>query len=90
MFVAPTPSDTFDKYDEPRLHMERLLSAKLVEFDLSMRILCPLDAAGIRTLRDLVRQNEKSLRRIGQIGEKSFGILMQLLDRYGLSLDMKI
>ena len=45
--------DSFDKYDEPRLHMEKLMKAHLIEFDLSMRILCPLEKAGIRTLGDL-------------------------------------
>lgn len=76
----------FDKYDEPRLHMEKLLSAHLIEFDLSLRILCPLESAGIRTLGDLVKHSKKNLRKIRQVGELSIEILQNLLDRLGLSL----
>lgn len=45
MFSPPDEINEFDKYDEPRLHMERLLKAKLVEFDISIRILIPLEVA---------------------------------------------
>ena len=40
MYDVPSTSDEFDKYDEPRLHMERLLRAKLVEG--KRKNLCPL------------------------------------------------
>ena len=50
MFDTPSTSNEFDKYDEPRLHMERLLKAHLVEFDISLRILCPLEKAEINQL----------------------------------------
>lgn len=76
----------FDKYDEPRLHMERLLKAKLVEFDLSMRILCPLDAAGVKTLGDLVKHSRKSLLQINQLGVLSAARLESFLDGLGLEL----
>lgn len=71
MFDTPSTSNEFDKYDEPRLHMERLLKAHLVEFDISLRILCPLEKAGIRTLGDLVNQTAKGLRKINQLGRIS-------------------
>ena len=85
MYDIPTIND-FDKYDEPRLHMEKLLSAHLIEFDLSLRILCPLESAGINTLGDLVKHSKKSLRKIRQVGELSIEILQNLLVRLGLSL----
>ena len=56
MYKNPSPADSFDKYDEPRLHMEKLLKARLTEFDLSLRILIPLEKAGVKTLGDLVKQ----------------------------------
>lgn len=76
----------FDKYDEPRLHMERLMKAKLVEFDLSMRILCPLEKAGIKTLGDLVKRSKKDLRKIKQLGVLAVQTLEALLKRLDLSL----
>ena len=78
--------DSFDKYDEPRLHMERLLKAKLVEFDLSLRILIPLESAGIITLGDLVKQSRESLRKIKQLGKVSVEKFVNLLENNYLSL----
>jgi len=86
MYDVPSTSDEFDKYDEPRLHMERLLRAKLVEFDISLRILCPLEKAGIRTLGDLVKRTHSDLRNISQLGKISVETLEKLLDTLGLSL----
>ncbi|MDE6229198.1 MAG: hypothetical protein K2M40_05355 [Muribaculaceae bacterium] len=79
----------FEKYDEPRLHMERLLKAHLVEFDLSMRILCPLERAGIRTLGDLVKQDRESLKKIFNIGKLSLERIESFLSYHDLSLGMK-
>ena len=68
-------ADDFDKYDEPRLHMERLLKAHLVEFDLSLRILFPLEKAGIKTIGQLPN-----------IGKAAINTIESFLSRYGLSL----
>lgn len=86
MYADPTTDNSFDKYDEPRLHMERLLKAHLVEFDLSLRILIPLESAGIRTLGDLVKQSKKSLRKIKNLGRISVSHLESFLSGQGLSL----
>ncbi len=86
MFDTPSQSNEFDKYDEPRLHMERLMKAHLVEFDLSLRILCPLEKAGIRTLGDLVKHTAKGLRKINQLGKISVETLERFLAYHGLSL----
>ncbi len=85
MYITPSSDTSFDKYDEPRLHMERLLKVRLVEFDISIRILIPLEKAGIKTLGDLVHQTPDSLAKIPQVGRLSVGILQKLLDRLGLS-----
>lgn len=86
MIATPTPDDSFDKYDEPRLHMERLLKARLIEFDLSLRLLIPLEDAGIKTLGDLVRQTRQSLQAIHQIGSTKIEHLATFLHGQGLSL----
>lgn len=76
----------FDRYDEPRLHMEALMKAHLVEFDLSIRILIPLEDAGIRTLGDLVKRSKDELRKIPQLGRLSVTRIEELLNRLDLSL----
>ena len=86
MIEFPTPDYSFDKYDEPRLHMERLLKTNLVEFDLSLRLLIPLEGAGIKTLGDLVKQTRTSLRQIRNIGVAAVDKLATFLHKQGLSL----
>lgn len=86
MYADPTTDSNFDKYDEPRLHMERLLKAHLVEFDLSLRILILLESAGIRTLGDLVKQSKKSLRQIKNLGRTSVNHLESFLIQQHLTL----
>ncbi len=79
-------SNEFDKYDEPRLHMERLMRAKLVEFDISLRILIPLEKAGIKTLGDLTSKTRKDLLKINQLGKAAVEKLEAFLDYQMLSL----
>ena len=86
MFDNPYISNEFDKYDEPRLHMERLMKTHLIEFDLSLRILCALEKTGIRTLGDLVKHSAKGLRKINQLGRISIETLEKFLSYHGLSL----
>lgn len=76
----------FDLYDEPRLHMERLLQTKLVEFDLPLVILLPLEKSGIITLGDLTGKTYNSLMRINNLGVGRIGRLVSLLE----SLDLKL
>lgn len=76
----------FDKYDEPRLHMEKLLSASLVEFDLPLRLVIALDNAGIRRLGDLVKHSKKELLSVNRLGIVSVNIISLLLERLRLNL----
>lgn len=80
--------ESFDKYDEMRLHMEQLLSASIIEFDMPMRIAIPLDNAGIRRLRDLVCLTREDLLKINRIGEKAASEIESILHRFGLGLKM--
>ena len=85
LFLILFMSD-FDKYDEPRLHMERLMRCPLIDFDLSLRILIPLESVGIRTLGDLTRQTKKTLRTIPQIGAGTIDKIESFLKRLDLAL----
>ncbi len=82
------PDTSFDKYDEPALHMKRLMNAHLVELDIPLRILIPLESAGIRRIGDLVSRDKESLLSIPQIGRGAFNVIQSTLDRFGLSLGM--
>lgn len=89
MYVRPTPDNSFDKYDEMRLHMEQLLSAHIIEVDMPMRIAIPLDDAGISRLRDLVRLTREDLFKINRLGAKSVDEIERILERLDLSLGMR-
>ena len=86
MYTQSDTSCEFDKYDEPRIHLEKLLSTVLVEFDISLRILLPLESAGIRTLGDLTRCTREKLLKIPQLGVVSVGKLEGFLKYHRLSL----
>ena len=90
MYTTPSPDNSFDKYDEMRLHMEQLLSSSLIEFDIPMRIALSLDDVGIRRLKDLVKLKREDLFRINRLGEKGVNEIERILDRFGLSLGMKV
>lgn len=70
--------------------MEVLLSSPLIDFDISMRILIPLENAGIRRLRDLVCLSREDLLKVNRLGVKAADEMERLLDRLGLSLGMRI
>ena len=69
-----------------RLHMEQLLSSSITEFDIPMRIAIPLDNAGIRRLKDLVRLTREDLLKINRLGVKAADEIENTLSRFGLSL----
>lgn len=76
----------FDKYDEPRLHMERLMRVRLTEFDITLRTLILLERGGVKTLGDLCALSREELLKIPQIGKTSADRLEAFLAYYDLSL----
>ncbi len=90
MYAELTPDNSFDKYDEMRLHMEQLLSSSITDFDIPMRIAIPLDNVGIRRLKDMVQLTRDDLFKINRLGNKAVNEIERILDRFGLSLGMKV
>ena len=90
MFSTPKEDHSFDKYDEMRLHMEQLLSVSITDIDIPMRLAIPLDDAGIRRLKDLVQLTRDDLLKINRIGVTAANEIERILDRFGLSLSMKV
>lgn len=79
----------FDKYDEPRLHMEELLSHHLINFDIDIRTLCSLERAGITRLGQLVKLTRKELMKIRRLGIVSVDEIEKKVKWLGLELGMK-
>lgn len=90
MRISPRQQNSFDKYDEIRLHMEQLLSASILDIEIPMRIAIPLDNAGIRRLRHLVVLDKNDLLKVNRLGEKAVDDVEKILHRFGLSLNMSI
>lgn len=90
MYVTPSTDNSFDKYDEPRLHMEQLMSSSIIDFDIPMRIAIPLDDAGIRRLKDLVSLTRPELMKINRIGERAVSEIENILSRFDLYLGMPL
>ena len=90
MYSTSETDMTFDKYDEMRLHMAKLFSASIIDFDIPMRIAIPLDNAGIRGIGDLVRLTRKDLLKVRRLGSKGADEVEKILDGFGLSLGMAV
>ena len=83
-----TDQEIYDKYDEPRLHMEQILSTYIMDFGVPMRIAIPLDDAGIRRMRDLLKCTKEDLLKVKRLGEKSVEEILHTLERFDLHLGM--
>lgn len=86
--MIETPEDShweyYDKYEEPRHHMEALMSASVVTLDLSARLLYPLAGAGVRTVADLVRLHRSGLRSVYNIGAGAEAEIGRILEAASL------
>lgn len=90
MYVRAEGRESFDKYEEPRLHMETLLNTNLVNFDLPLRILIPLERHGIRTLGDLVTRKRSDITSISNIGVTAMKKIDDFVAHHLLTFGMKV
>lgn len=79
-------TENLDRYEEYRLHMETLLSTHLIEFDLPLRILAPLERAGKRRLGDIVNMTRDELITINRLGISAVESIEKILSALGLKL----
>ncbi len=69
---------------------EDVLDRSFIELELSVRVTNCLRAAGIETVRDVVRMKEEDFEDIKNFGRASLGELKKKLAQYNLTLGMKV
>lgn len=74
----------FDIFNEYQLHLDKILDSHLITFGFNMRLLCALERAGIRTMRQLLAKNIDGLSAIPQVGIHSLDEIAKALDRFAL------
>lgn len=88
--IEAPESDGNEEFDEEVLHMRQLLKSKLVDMELSVRVLNCLKSAEVETLGELVVFNKTDLLKFRNFGKKSLTELDELLANLNLSFGMDI
>lgn len=74
----------------PLTELEEKLDKSIEELELSVRSFNCLEAAGIKTIRDLVQKTEQEMLKYRNFGRKSLTEIKNILKDMGLSFNMKI
>jgi len=74
----------------PTAEMEEKLDRSIEELELSVRSFNCLEAAGIKTIRDLVQKSESEMLKYRNFGRKSLSEIKNILKDMGLMFSMKI
>lgn len=86
--VAGAESEDREKAAES--DMQRLLDKSIEELELSVRSFNCLEAAQIKTIRDLVQKSEGEMLKYRNFGRKSLSEIKAILKEMGLSFNMKL
>lgn len=73
-----------------RQRMREVLDKSIEELELSVRSFNCLEAAGIKTIRDLVQKTEGEMLKYRNFGRKSLSEIKQILKDFNLSFNMKL
>jgi len=74
----------------PLAQIEEKLDKSIEELELSVRSYNCLEAAGIKTIRDLVQKTEQEMLKYRNFGRKSLSEIKNILAEMGLSFNMKL
>ncbi|MCX7016222.1 MAG: DNA-directed RNA polymerase subunit alpha [Candidatus Sumerlaeota bacterium] len=74
----------------PVAEMQEKLDKSIEELELSVRSYNCLEAAGIKTIRDLVQKTEQEMLKYRNFGRKSLSEIKNILAEMGLSFNMKL
>lgn len=85
-------SDVTEEEEEasPLSELEEKLDKSIEELELSVRSYNCLEAAGIKTIRDLVQKTESEMLKYRNFGRKSLAEIKNILKEMGLSFNMKL
>jgi len=87
--VAPRAEEESDEVSETQALAEKL-DKSIEELELSVRSFNCLEAAGIKTIRDLVQKTENEMLKYRNFGRKSLTEIKNILKAMGLSFNMQI
>ena len=74
----------------PMAEIEEKLDKSIEELELSVRSYNCLEAAGIKTIRDLVQKSEQEMLKYRNFGRKSLSEIKNILSEMGLSFNMRL
>ena len=74
----------------PIMELEEKLDKSIEELELSVRSFNCLEAAGIKTIRDLIQKSESDMLKYRNFGRKSLNEIKNILKDMGLSFNMKL
>lgn len=74
----------------PASQLEEKLDKSIEELELSVRSFNCLEAAGIKTIRDLVQKSESEMLKYRNFGRKSLTEIKNILKEMGLSFNMRL
>ena len=74
----------------PASQLEEKLDKSIEELELSVRSFNCLEAAGIKTIRDLVQKSESEMLKYRNFGRKSLTEIKNILKEMGLGFNMKL
>lgn len=87
---APPPVGAEAEAAVPASQLEEKLDKSIEELELSVRSFNCLEAAGIKTIRDLVQKSESEMLKYRNFGRKSLTEIKNILKEMGLSFNMKL
>ncbi len=79
-----------EKEISPAAELEEKLDKSIEELELSVRSYNCLEAAGIKTIRDLVQKSEQEMLKYRNFGRKSLSEIKSILKDMGLSFNMQL
>ena len=85
--------ETFKEEEEeitPIMELEEKLEKSIEELELSVRSFNCLEAAGIKTIRDLIQKSEADMLKYRNFGRKSLNEIKNILKDMGLSFNMRL
>ncbi len=87
---AVAGADSDDRDRSPDSDIQRLLDKSIEELELSVRSFNCLEAAQIKTIRDLVQKSEGEMLKYRNFGRKSLSEIKAILKEMGLGFNMKL